>query len=111
MSDFSQALVTAVEQSALKQIKEHGVNINYNDRISIPKSFMDEIWKMVDREALKRQIAVRLESELADRIVNKIAEELSTDIKQILSVKERREAIRSLAREHMESIMKAGLTQ
>lgn len=111
MSDFTQALITAVEQSALKQIKDHGVNINYSDRINIPQSFMDDIWKMIDREALKKQIAIRLELELADRIVNKIAEELSTDIKQILSVKERRETIRALAREHLESIMKSGLTK
>ena len=37
-----------------------------------------------------------------------MAAELSTDIKQLLSVKERREKIRSLARDHMDSIMKAG---
>lgn len=35
-----------------------------------------------------RIIAERLESELADRMVNHMAAELATDIKQILSVRE-----------------------
>lgn len=40
--------------------------------------------------------------------MNHMAAELATDIKQILSVKERREALRALAREHMDAVMKAG---
>ena len=41
-------------------------------------------------------------------MVNHMAAELATDIKQILSVQERREALRALAREHMDSIMSRG---
>ena len=52
---------------------------------------------MTDRELL----------ELAERIVNHMAAEISTDVKQILSVKERREALRALARHHMDSLMSA----
>lgn len=40
-------------------------------------------------------------------MVNSIAAELATDIKQILSVKERREMLRGIAREHMDAVMKA----
>jgi predicted transcriptional regulator len=69
---------------------------------------MNEVWAMVDRDALKLRLKERIEAELADRIVNHIAAELATDIKRILSVTERREAIRSLAREHMDSIMQKG---
>ena len=69
---------------------------------------MNEVWAMVDSDALKLRLKERIEAELADRIVNHIAAELATDIKQILSVTERREAIRSLAREHMDSIMQKG---
>ena len=59
-------------------------------------------------EKLKQKIAERLESELADRMVNHMATELATDIKQILSVKERREMLRGLARDHMDAVMAAG---
>ena len=38
----------------------------------------------------------------------KAAAELATDIKQILSVQERREMLRGLAREHMDAVMQAG---
>jgi hypothetical protein len=47
-------------------------------------------------------------SELTERMVNHMAAELATDIKQILAVKERREMLRGLARDHMEAVMKAG---
>lgn len=80
----------------------------YAERMRIPSEWMIECWQLVDRQKLQAQIATRLEAELADRIVNHMAAELATDIKQILSVKERREVIRALAREHMDSIMKAG---
>jgi len=33
---------------------------------------------------------------------------LATDVKQILSVKERREMLRGLARDHMDAVMAAG---
>ena len=56
----------------------------------------------------KDENATRLEAELADRMVNHMAAELATDIKQILGVKERREMLRGLARDHMDAVMKAG---
>ena len=42
-------------------------------------------------------------------MVNHMAAELATDIKQILSVSERREMLRGLARDHMDAVMSAGL--
>lgn len=60
-------------------------------------------------DKVRAQFAARLESELADRMVTHMAAELATDIKQILSVKERREMLRALARDHMDAVMKAGL--
>ncbi len=53
---------------------------------------------------IKAALAVRLEAELADRIVTLMASEIATDVKQILSVKERREAIRAVTRENLDRI-------
>ena len=110
MTDFELAVKTAAERAVLKIVAEGSwIAPDYANRFKIPADMMAEIWKMVDVEKLKQNMAVRLESELAERIINNMAAEISTDVKQILSVKERREALRHIAREHMDAIMRAGI--
>lgn len=109
MTTIEQKLKDAAENSILKIIADGGwIQPDYANRISLPRDLMNEVWAMVDRDAVKRHLKNRIEQELADRIVNHIAAELATDIKQILSVTERREALRALAREHMDAIMAKG---
>lgn len=109
MSEIEDSLRNAAERAIMKIISDGSwIQPDYNNRVKLPPDFMADVWKLVDRDKVKRLLAENIEAQLADRIVNAIAAELATDIKQILSVTERREAIRSLAREHMESIMQAG---
>lgn len=109
MTNFEQALKTAAEKSILKIITDGSwIQPHYDSRFKIPPDLLQEIYALIDREALKQAIATRLEAELADRVVNMMAAEISTDIKQILSVKERREAIREVARQHLVGIMDGG---
>ena len=109
MSDFEQAIKAAAENAVLRFVQDgQWLQPNYESRLKVPAEWVAECWQLVDRNKLKQKIAERLESELADRMVNHMAAELATDIKQILSVKERREALRALAREHMDAVMKAG---
>jgi hypothetical protein len=109
MSEIEDALRNAAERSIMKIISDGSwIAPDYNNRVKLPADFMADVWKLVDREKVKRALADRIEEQLAERIVNAIAAELATDIKQILSVTERREAIRALAREHMQAIMAAG---
>lgn len=106
---FDQQVKAAAEKAVLQFIGSGGWLLpNYESRLKIPTEWISSCWQLVDADRLKRQIAERLESELADRMVNHMAAELATDIKQILSVKERREMLRGLAREHMDAVMKAG---
>lgn len=106
MSDFELAIKTAAEKAVLKIIADGGwIAPDYSNRFKMPPEMLADIWKMVDQDKLKAAMAARLESELADRIVNLMATEIATDVKQILSVAERRESIRNFARLHMESIM------
>lgn len=108
---FEEAVKVAAEKAVLQFIGSGGWLLpNYESRLKIPADWIADCWRLVDAEKLKKQIAERLESELADRMVNHMAAELATDIKQILSVKERREMLRSLAREHMDAVMKVGAT-
>lgn len=112
MTKIEQQLKDAAEKSILKIITEGGwIQPDYANRIQLPRDLMNDVWEMVDRDALKQRLKERIEQELADRIVNHIAAELATDIKQILSVTERREAIRALARGHMDAIMAKGVVK
>jgi hypothetical protein len=109
MNDFEKSVAEAAQHAVLKFVNDGGwLMPNYQARMQIPASWVADCWKLVDANKLKVKIAERLESELADRMVNHMASELATDIKQILSVKERREALRELARKHMETVMQAG---
>jgi hypothetical protein len=108
VTDFESALKAAAEKALLKIVSE-GFNLGYENKIQVPKLFMAEVWALVDTEKIKKQMAARLEAELADRLVNHMAAEIATDVKQILSNTERRQALVSVARAHMDEIMKAGL--
>lgn len=111
MITFEEAVKEAAEKAVLDFIQKGGwLMPNYESRLKIPAEWIADCWKLVDPVKLKQQIANRLESELADRMINSMAAELATDIKQILSVKERREMLRGLAREHMDAVMKVGVT-
>jgi hypothetical protein len=103
--DFEAKLKQAAEQSVLRIISDGSwVMPDYGNRFKLPADFMAGVWGLVDGDSLKAQLARRLEAELADRIVNHLAAEIATDIKQLLSDKERREALRALARQHIDSL-------
>ncbi len=108
MTDFENQVKAAAEKAVLHLVSSgKWLQPNYESRMKVPAEWMAEMWGMVDADSVRRQLALRIESELADRMVNNMAAELATDIKQILSVKERREALRALAREHMDAVMKS----
>lgn len=112
MSEFEDAVSQAAQKAILKIISDgNWIATDYATRFKLPPEMLGQVWAMVDIEGLKRKMADRIESELADRIVNHMAAELATDIKQLLSVQERREAIRSVARQHLDHIMQAGVSK
>ena len=112
MSQFEEAVAQHAQKAILKMLGEGSwIAPDYNNRFKLPPEMLAEVWAMVDIEGLKRKMADRIESELADRIVSHMAAELATDIKQLLSVQERREAIRSVAREHLSHIMQEGVSK
>ena len=109
MNDFDKQVKEAAEKAVLHFVSSGGWLLpNYESRLKVPAEWIAEVWRLVDADKVRAQLAARLESELADRMVNHMAAELATDIKQILSVKERREMLRGIAREHMDAVMKAG---
>lgn len=108
MYDFATEMQRAAEKALLKIVSEgRWIEPTYADRVRVPAEMLQEIWRMVDVEKIKAALARRLEVELADRILNHMAAEISTDVKQILSVTERREALRQVVRDNMDTILAA----
>lgn len=105
MSDFEDKLKSLMEKAVIKLVADGNfIKADYANRVKLPAEFMQDVWNLVDVTKVKKQMAKRLEEELANRIVNSMAAELATDVKQILSVRERREALRAVARENMDRI-------
>lgn len=108
-TDFETQVKAAAEKAVMQFLRTGGWLLpNYEGRLKVPVEWVAECWRLVDANKVRAQLAERLEAKVADRMVNHMAAELATDIKQILSVKERLEALRALAREHMDAVMKAG---
>ena len=103
---FEEQVKALAEKAVLSMFSkaENWVKPDYANRVKIPPSLMADVWALVNVEKIKKQMAERLEKELADGIVNHMATELATDVKQILSVAERREALRAVCRENMDRI-------
>lgn len=106
MSAFETEVKKAAEKAVLKLISEGSwLDADYSSRFRVPAEWMQRCWELIDKDKLQGHFARRLEEELANRMVNHMATEIATDVKYILSDKERREALRALARGHMETIM------
>jgi DNA-binding transcriptional regulator PaaX len=102
-SRLLELITRQLEQSIMKADL---VQMRYDDRFKIPTDFIEKAWGLVDQDALLKKMSERLESELIDRLVNALAAEIATDIKQVLSVKERREAVRHVVRQNIDLLTK-----
>lgn len=104
---FDKKLQEVVQGQIIASIhKADLLQLRYDERFKLPESFIQDCWSLIDKDELKAQLSKRLEAELIDRLVNHMAKEIATDIKQILSVKERREAVRSVVRDNFDSLTK-----
>lgn len=107
MDDFKEKALNAVETAILKLLQQSSwIQPDYNSRFKVPAEYLQEIWNSVDHKKIQESMARRIEQELADRICNHLAAEIATDVKQLLSIPERREAIRAVARENFDRICK-----
>lgn len=105
MSKPFENIVNDIEQSIVAQIRTAKlVDIPYRGLFKVPESFIQDAWDNVDKQSLQSELTQRLQTEIVNRLVNHMAAEIATDIKQILSVQERREAIRAVCRENIDRI-------
>ena len=94
---LSEAMVKTATNTLINSLKD-GITIPYESKFKIPKDFFESVWDKVDKEKVKIIMAENIEKQIADKVTNKLATEISNDIKQLLSDKEKREEIRSYAR-------------
>ena len=105
MGKFEEDLMNSVKCAMTKQIANQDfIKIDYNDRAKLPSDFIEKAWGLIDTDDLIVKLSERLKDELIDRLVNHLAAEIATDIKQVLSVKERREAVRSVVRDNIDKL-------
>ena len=104
IEEFGNNLTKAAMNALMKTITD-GVVVPYENKYKVPNGFFEQVWKTVDMEKVKKEMANILEKELAEKVMNKMAQEMATDIKQLLSDKERREKIRSYARMCLDDII------
>ena len=105
MEKFDEKLLNMLQEKMIRDIsKQDIVKIEYGDRLSLPKGFIQDVYESLDINKVKARLIENLENEMADKIANKMATEFSNDIKQIMSNKELREELRQYARSIIKGI-------
>lgn len=96
---FEEQMQSTVQEAILRKVREASfVEIDYKDRPRIPKAWIDAAWAQVDWPSVQAAMTVRMTEHVADSIYNKMATEIASDVKQIMSNNELREDVRALIR-------------
>lgn len=96
---FEKSVVKAVQGSIIKKLSDDSLfEINYNDRVKIGSDKIREVYSLVDWNKIMGIVREKIELHIADKIVNNLATELGTDIKQIMCNTELREDLRATLR-------------
>lgn len=102
MKSFEQRLLASVEDSLIKLVQDGGfITATYENRLKVDPTIMREIYERIDLKRVVVLAAERAEERMADTVFNALAQELASDVKQILSNKELREECRALIRDKM----------
>ena len=96
---FDEELQRAVQRSVLDLvIKGNLVMPDYEHRAKVPAAKIQEIYDAIDWGRVKELVIKAAEERVADVILNSMATEIATDVKQVLSNKELREEVRAFVR-------------
>ena len=107
---FEEKLAEHVHNGVLNMARAgEFTKIEYNNKLSIPESFVRAIWERVDQESLVDECAKILREKTARSLMESISAEISTDIKKLLANNGRREEIRAIARTYLDSLIDSGI--
>lgn len=96
---FDEQLQEAVQHSVLKMVRDGALVLpEYSSRAKVPAAKVQEMYDSVNWDRVRALVIEEVERAVADKILNAMATEMATDIKQILSNKELREEVRGFIR-------------
>lgn len=105
---FDEQLQEAVQQSVLKMARDGSLVVpEYANRAKVPAAKVQELYDAVDWNRVRELVLAEIERAVADKILNAMATEMATDIKQILSNKELREEVRGFIRAGIRRVSEA----
>lgn len=102
-SEFGREAIESMQIALVEYLRKgewfHGVN--YEQRVKIGQGVLRALYGQLDMDRVMSLVKDRVEQRLADSIMNAMATETATDIKQIMCNTELREDLRSYLRSRM----------
>lgn len=92
---FEEKLVQCMQNSMLNYVKnENYLKMDYNNRIALPKEFIEQAWKSIDWAVVMDDVRSEMQKRICNSIIGSMETEIKTDIKNLLSVAGVREKLR-----------------
>lgn len=99
VSEFEKDVLDAAKRSIVKVFTEGGFVLpDYANRYKIPADLVQRVYALVDYDKVIAALEPRINDLVADRIAAALAQELTNDIKTILSDRNTRERLRGAVR-------------
>ena len=100
---FDEQLMQLIKKNIVKQLSNvEFLKVDYSDRISLPSDFLQQAYRLIDKEKIMIKVVDRLEEELANTMVNKVMTEYKNDIKDIMCNRELRNDLKYFLRRKIE---------
>jgi hypothetical protein len=100
---FEERIIEAVENAVIHDIGRY--NIVQFKKFMLPDDVIEDVYRHVDLEKIKRYLTENIEQLIAKKIVDSMMAEVATDVKQIVATKAIREDMRYYLRQKMEQAM------
>lgn len=100
---FEERIVEAVENAVVHDIERY--NTVQFKKFMLPDEVIEDVYKHVDMEKIKRYLTENIEQLIAKKIVDSMMTEVASDVKHIVATKAIREDMRYYLRQKMEQAM------
>lgn len=102
---FEERLADAIKEAIIRDIdRYHTVQF---PRFVVPKDVIEDVYKNIDMEKIKKYLAENIEQLIAKKIVNSIMTDVASDVRQIIATKPIREDMQYYLRQKMEQAMQS----
>lgn len=96
----------AITEILLNEVKNH-VYVSREDYTKSydVKGFINQVWKEIDLEAIRKEVMEKIQHIIAQTIVNKMQTEIGTDVKAVMSNASIRDDFKYMLRKMTEEIL------